>query len=75
LLELFLQSHLEDLGAVFGNTYIEGLRLEWMSSSSIKVKTGAADIPNGSRRLRVTADITVTGISPGASVCGSRLPL
>lgn len=70
LLEMFLQERFEDLGAIFGNTYIDGLRLEWVSATSIKVKTGAADLPDNSRRLRVTSDITVSGISLGASAWG-----
>jgi hypothetical protein len=70
LLEHLIQQRLEELGAVFGNSYIEGLKLEWMSSSSIKVKTGAADIPDRSRRLRVTSDITVSSISLGNNTWG-----
>jgi hypothetical protein len=70
LLELFLQQRIEEFGAVFGNAHIEGLQLEWVSATSIKVKKGAADIPDGSRRLRVSSDITVSSISLGASVWG-----
>jgi hypothetical protein len=70
LLELFLQSRFEEIGAIFGNAYVEGLQLEWVSVSSVKVKTGAADLPDGSRRLRVTSDITVSSISLGSNAWG-----
>lgn len=70
LLEIFLQQHFEDLGAALGNAYIEGLQIEWVSVSSIKIKTGAADVPDGSRRIRVTSDITVSSISLGNNTWG-----
>jgi hypothetical protein len=70
LIEMFLQQRLEELGTIFGNTHIEGLKLEWVSGSSIKVKTGAADIADGSRRLRVSSDITVPSIALGANAWG-----
>lgn len=66
LLELFLQSRFEEFGAIFGNAYIEGLALEWVSGSTVRVKPGAADLPDNGRRLRVTADITVS-ITPAAN--------
>ncbi|HEX8117322.1 MAG TPA: hypothetical protein VF521_08620, partial [Pyrinomonadaceae bacterium] len=70
LLEIFLQTRFDELGAIFGNAYIEGLRLEWVSANSVKVKTGMADLPDGSRRLRVAADITVSSISLGNNAWG-----
>lgn len=48
---------------------IFGLKLEWLSSSSIKVKTGAATIPSGGL-MTVETDITVTGISLGNNAWG-----
>ena len=69
-LEIFFQSRLEEIGTLFGYAHIEGLQLEWVSTSSIKVKTGAADLPDKSRRLRVAADITVSSISLGNNVWG-----
>lgn len=70
LIEDFIKSRLGEIGAVFGNAYIEGLRLVWVSGTSITVKTGAADVADGSRRLRVTADIPVTSISLGNNAWG-----
>lgn len=67
LLEVFLQQRLEEVGNIFGDTYIDGLHLEWLSSNSIKVKPGSCDFSDGSRRLRVTADITLSGLSLSAS--------
>jgi hypothetical protein len=67
LLEHFLQLRLEEIGELFGYSYIEGLQLEWVSASSIRVKMGACDFVDGSRRLRVPSDITVSGLSLSAS--------
>jgi hypothetical protein len=69
LLELFIQQRLEELGAIFGNSHVEGLILAWASNSSITVAAGAADLPDGSRRLRVTSPITVP-VSVGANAWG-----
>jgi hypothetical protein len=49
--------------------FITGLGLEWVSASSIKVKTGAAVMPGGGLTV-VGADITKTGVSLGVSVWG-----
>jgi hypothetical protein len=70
LLEFYIKERLREIGAVFGRSGIEGLKLEWVSGSSIKVKTGAADFADGSRRLSVTSDITVPSISLGANATG-----
>jgi hypothetical protein len=70
LLEAIVGLRLEEIGEALGNAHVEGLRLEWVSVSSVRVKTGAADVPDGSRRIRVTADITVAGLALGVSVWG-----
>jgi hypothetical protein len=49
--------------------FITGLRLEWVSVSSIRVKPGAAQIPAGDLLIS-TADITVSSISLGNNAWG-----
>lgn len=48
---------------------LSGLKLEWLSASSIRVGTGVAVTPAGVV-VPVASAITVTGISLGASVAG-----
>lgn len=47
--------------------YISGLQLEWVSATSLRVRTGAADIASLSRVVEVAADITKSGLSLAAS--------
>jgi hypothetical protein len=60
--------------ASWEKTLITGLVLEWVSTSSIKVKKGAAYVPsvgtNSNNLVVVSADITVTSISLGNSTWG-----
>ena len=68
-LELFIQTMLDEVDAALPEDYITGLRLEWVSASSVKVNPGAVWV-SGYGRLRVSTAITVTGISLGASAWG-----
>src|SRR4051812_30433618 len=54
--------------------FITGLQLEWVSTSSIKVKKGAAYVPtvgaNSNNLQTVASDLTVSSISLGNNVWG-----
>ncbi|HEX7956127.1 MAG TPA: hypothetical protein VF508_04240 [Pyrinomonadaceae bacterium] len=68
-LEAYLRLRLIDIDAALGNDYIAGLRLEFVSASSIKVNPGVAFV-QGFGRMRVSAAITVASISLGAGAWG-----
>lgn len=54
-------------GAILPPGYIDGLQMQWVSSSAITFTSGSAYIPSLGRVLRVAADIAKTGISTAAS--------
>jgi hypothetical protein len=58
----------DSFDAAIGSDFIRGLKLEWLSSSSIKVNTGAAGLPSGG--MLTAAAITVTSISLGSNTWG-----
>ena len=71
-LEILLQQILDDIDAdvyAGGRADVSGLKLSWVSASSVSVGTGAASLPSGGL-LSVTAAITVSGIALGASAWG-----
>lgn len=49
-------------GGAVPETRIEGLRLEWLSTNSLRVKAGSAWVPGLERTLELTADIDKTGL-------------
>lgn len=46
--------------------FIDGLEMEYVSSSSIKVKTGSAWILNGDSTVNLTSDATLSSLAPAA---------
>lgn len=58
---------IDGIEAAFTLAHIAGLRLEWVSATSIKIKTGAAVLPDGSGLVPVAADITKASLSLSAS--------
>lgn len=47
------------LTSAFQETYISGLTLEWVSTSSVKVKAGAAWVPGAGKVVNLSADVTL----------------
>lgn len=64
-----LNTLVDQLDAALTPDFIAGLQLEWVSASSVRVGTGSAWV-SGTGRLKVSAAITVSSISLGASAWG-----